>query len=360
MLCVVLAGFLLIVGWWPFTPFPRNHVSWLSGRDGLAFGPPGVAYDPEPLPVPVAHASDHHAPGFAVELSLEPAIEPDNSVPHILTIHDGRTPSSLVIGQWQSQLLVRVPAPGEPSRIRETGITGLRKGQPRVIAISGDATATTFYIDGRLSARMADFVLEPDVLRGQLILGNAAIGKSSWSGTLSGLAIFNRALEAKDVAAHHAVWTQGTALELAREPGLVALYSFAEGTGEQARDHSPSQHRLSIPSRYLVLQKTVLGGSATALPRDGSATEDVVLNLLGFIPFGFLTFLYHRGASPARWLRAVILATLSGAAVSFVIEVGQVWLPTRDSSLLDLACNTAGTAIGVLLAGWITAGRPRG
>ena len=308
MLCVVLAGFLLIVGWWPFMPFPRNQVSWLAGRHGLAFGPPGVAYDPEPLPMPVAHPSDNQARGFAVELSLEPAIEPENGVPHILTIHDGQAPSRFVIGQWQSQLLVRVPAPGEPNRIRETGIAGLRKGQPRVIVISGDSTATTFYIDGRLSGHMPDFVLEPDALRGQLILGDAAIGKSSWSGTLSGVAIFNRALEAKDVAAHHAVWTQGTALELAREPGLVALYSFAEGAGEQARDYSPSQHRLFIPSRYAVLHKTVLGGSASALPRDGSATEDVVLNLLGFIPFGFLTFLYHRGASPARWLRAVILS----------------------------------------------------
>ena len=166
MLCVVLAGFLLIVGWWPFMPFPRNQVSWLAGRHGLAFGPPGVAYDPEPLPMPVAHPSDNQAPGFAVELSLEPAIEPENGVPHILTIHDGRTPSRFVIGQWQSQLLVRVPAPGEPNRIRETGIAGLRKGQPRVIAISGDATATTFYIDGRLSGRMPDFVLDPDALRG--------------------------------------------------------------------------------------------------------------------------------------------------------------------------------------------------
>ena len=249
MLCVILAGFLLIVGWWPFMPFPRNHVSWLSGRPGLAFGPPGVAYDPQPLPVPVAHPSDKRADGFTVELSFEPAIEPDNGVPHILTIHDRRTPSRLVVGQWQSELLLRVPAPGRPNRIREAGIARLRRGHPHVVVVSGDATATSFYLDGRLTARRPDFVLDADSLQGQLILGDAAIGKSSWTGTLSGVAIFSRALEAKDVAAHHAVWTKGTALELAQEPGLVALYSFTEGTGHEAKDHSPSQHHLLVPSR---------------------------------------------------------------------------------------------------------------
>ena len=357
-LCLALAGFFLIVGWWPFTPFPRNRVSWLSGRHGLAFTPQGVAYDPEPLPVPVAHPSSNHAPGFAVELSLEPGIEPGNGVPHILTIHDGRTPSGFVIAQWQSELLLRLPAAGNPNRIREVGIPNLRRGQRHVIVISGDSIATTFYVDGRLLRRMPDFVLEPGSMRGQLILGNAATGKSSWAGTLFGVAIFNRALEAKDVAAHQDLWTWGSALDLAREPGLAALYNFAEGTGQETRDHSPAHHHLLIPARYVVLEKTVLGGS-TALA-GWSATRDIVLNVLGFVPFGFLTFRSSQGTSPARWMQAVIISTLAGATLSLIIEVGQVWLPTRNSSLLDLFCNTAGTGIGALLADWISESRHRG
>ena len=138
-------------------PFPGNHVSWLAGRHGLAFGRPGVAYDPAPLPAPVADSSGNHAPGFAVELSLEAANEPGGSFPHIVTIHDGRLPSSFVIGQWQTELLVRVPAPGRPNRTREAGIKVLRKGEPHVVVISGDSKTTTFYLDGRLSRQKTDF-----------------------------------------------------------------------------------------------------------------------------------------------------------------------------------------------------------
>ena len=360
VLCFVLAGVFLIAGWWPFMPFPRNHVSWLAGRHGLAFGRPGVAYDPDPLPAPVADSSGNHAPGFAVELSLEAANEPGGSFPHIVTIHDGRTPSIFVIGQWQSELLVRVPAPGRPNRTREAGIKGLRKGEPHVVVISGDSKTTTFYLDGRLSRQRTDFALPLDSIRGQLILGNAATGKSAWSGSLFGLAIFNRALDAKDVAAHQAVWARGAVHELAHEPGLAALYSFAEGAGQQVSDHSPNQHHLFIPSEYVVLDKTVLGTSRRVIPRDWYAAKDIVLNLLGFVPFGFLTFIYYRGASTGQWLRTIFIATLTGATLSLVIEVGQVWLPTRHSSLLDLALNTAGSGLGALLAGGIYRSRPRG
>ena len=360
VLCFVFAGVFLIAAWWPFMPFPRNHVSWLAGRHGLAFGRPGVAYDPDPLPAPVADSSGNHAPGFAVELSLEAGNEPGGNFPHIVTIHDGRTPSIFVIGQWQSELLVRIPAPGRPNRTREAGIHGLRKGEPHVVVISGDSKTTAFYLDGRLVRQRNDFALPLDSIRGQLILGNAATGKSAWTGSLFGLAIFNRALDAKDVAAHQAVWARGAVHELAHEPGLAALYSFEEGTGQQVNDHSPAQHHLFIPSEYAVLYKTVLGNSRSVIPRDWYAAKDIVLNLLGFVPFGFLTFIYYRGASAGRWLRAIIVATLTGATLSLVIEVGQVWLPTRDSSLLDLALNTAGTGIGALLAGWIYGSRPRG
>ena len=250
VLCLVLAGFFLIVGWWPFIPFPRNHVSWSTDRRGLAFGPPGVVYDPEPLPAPVAQPSDNRAHGFAVELSLEPAIEPHDGAPHILTIYDGRTPSSFSIVQWKSELLVRVPAPGNPNLFQETGIAVLQKHQSHVIVISGDSMATTFYVDGRLSHRIPGFVLASDSTRGRLILGNAATGKSSWTGTLFGVAIFNRALEAKDVAAHQAFWTEDTCVRARPRTGAGGLVQFRRGhwsTGQgPVSGPAPSAHSKPI------------------------------------------------------------------------------------------------------------------
>ncbi len=321
ILCLVLTVAFLIAGWWPFEPFPHNHVSWLKDRAGLSFAPPGIAYDAELLPAPVAQPSDKLR-GIAIELALEPAMEPSNRISHILTIHDGQGLSSLAIVQWKSKLLVRVPTSDNSNEFRETGIVTLRTNESHVIVISSDSAATTFYVDGRLSLRVPGFVLDPGTTRGRLLLGNAPTGKSSWSGSLFGVAIFNRALDPKDVTAHQQIWSQGTALDLGREPGLVALYNFSEGSGQEARDYSPSQHTLRIPSRYVVLEKTVLESPGSALARDWYATRDVWLNLLGFVPFGFFAFLSRRGPSPARWLHPAITATLAGAAVSLIIELG--------------------------------------
>ncbi len=74
---------------------------------------------------------------------------------------------------------------------------------------------------------------------------------------------------------------------------------------------------------------------------------DIVLNLLGFLPFGFVL----APALPARLgpAGAVIVATLIAATLSFTMEVTQNFLPTRVSSNIDLGMNIAGGFLGALL-----------
>lgn len=76
-------------------------------------------------------------------------------------------------------------------------------------------------------------------------------------------------------------------------------------------------------------------------------TEDLVLNVLGYLPLGFVLV----AALPQRIGRtgAVVLATVMAALLSFTIETVQNFLPTRISSNVDLACNIAGAFIGALL-----------
>ncbi|MEV3901258.1 VanZ family protein [Mycobacterium sp. NPDC050551] len=66
-------------------------------------------------------------------------------------------------------------------------------------------------------------------------------------------------------------------------------------------------------------------------------------NVLLFIPFGMLAAAY---LTRRRWW----LAMLAGAAASAGIELTQaVLLPGRDPSLSDIAANTAGATLGVLV-----------
>ena len=103
-------------------------------------------------------------------------------------------------------------------------------------------------------------------------------------------------------------------------------------------------------------------GVAGKLPLAGSAdfsqiwrrdSRDTVVNVLGFLPVGVLAWLAGGAFGLAvRWLGVLG----SGLLLSLAIETGQIWLPERVSSLIDLACNGLGALLGglaVALASWV-------
>lgn len=74
--------------------------------------------------------------------------------------------------------------------------------------------------------------------------------------------------------------------------------------------------------------------------------EDLVLNVLGYVPLGFVlapTLLPRLGR-----LAAIVTATLLAGALSLSIESAQNFLPSRVSSNLDVGCNIAGALLGAL------------
>ncbi len=76
---------------------------------------------------------------------------------------------------------------------------------------------------------------------------------------------------------------------------------------------------------------------------------DIISNLLAYAPLGFLLCL-ARLRHGTRLPRAMASALLMGAVLSYAMEVTQHLLPQRVPSLLDWVLNTAGAALGALLA----------
>lgn len=74
--------------------------------------------------------------------------------------------------------------------------------------------------------------------------------------------------------------------------------------------------------------------------------EDLVVNVAGYVPLGFVLV----PALPQRlkWPTAIALATLLGALLSFTVETTQNFLPSRVSSNVDLGSNTLGAFLGAL------------
>jgi VanZ family protein len=346
LISFAMAVVLVMVGLWPFAFRPPNRVGWLKDRAGLSFQPDSIAYDPEPANWSAGGLPDQPA-AFTMELWLEPGRVPATDVFNILTIDDGVFPSGIVLCQWKTELLLRIRDRASPREFREVGPSGVLTNQtPCFISVTVAPSGTTFYSNGSVLKYYPGFTMPNSRLYGRLILGNAAEGKHPWTGNLFGLAIFNRALDASEVAQHDALWTSHQAQHFVAESGLAAVYRFDEGNGQWVNDVSTNRHQLLIPERYVVLQKRVLELD----PIQMSDLDDIAINILGFMPFGFIVYCYRRQAKPDGRGWNVVWAVCAGAAISLAIELTQVWLPNRTSSATDLVTNTLGTFLGALLA----------
>ena len=75
---------------------------------------------------------------------------------------------------------------------------------------------------------------------------------------------------------------------------------------------------------------------------------DVIANVIGYMPLGFLATLAAYPVLRRRY--AFAFAFICSMLLSFTLELLQLYLPTRTSSNLDLLANTAGGTLGALIA----------
>lgn len=75
---------------------------------------------------------------------------------------------------------------------------------------------------------------------------------------------------------------------------------------------------------------------------------DVAINVLGYAPFGFLLALSALRTGRSR--HAVVVASVTGSAMAFLMEGFQSYLPSRVPSNVDFLLNAAGICTGAGLA----------
>ena len=104
-----------------------------------------------------------------------------------------------------------------------------------------------------------------------------------------------------------------------------------------------------MPDTITPVQRKILSLPEEYLRSNVSFVQDYTVNILGFIPAGFFFAAFLLKAFPKRRMAVCLAAVLLGSGLSLLIELAQAWLPMRDSSLVDVACNAAGTVLGVLI-----------
>ncbi len=76
--------------------------------------------------------------------------------------------------------------------------------------------------------------------------------------------------------------------------------------------------------------------------------RDFAINILGFIPFGYLLMSRSRPQETASFGRYMAVA-LYGLLLSLLIEVVQYYIPGRTSAINDIVANGLGGIVGVLV-----------
>jgi VanZ family protein len=338
ILCIAISLGLLFVGLWPFRFRPANNVHRIAGQPGLRFDKYGIVVGEEPLFTP-GGAIDLTRP-FTLRMDLLSSEEPSRSIPRILSAHDEEGRELFFLGQWRDALILRI-LEGERTfrpRYRETGASGLQKDVKRSIIVRSEDRAVTLFIDGEPARTRSgvDFSLLSD-RRGPtwVILGNSPAGGSPWRGDLLSLSIYPIALSPRDIES--------------RERAPLNHYDFSEGNGAVCRGSADPRRDLSIPAVFRAPAKGVLVPPWKEQEYNRSFWNDMFVNVLGFIPLGFAVFAWTDKDGARKNATATGITLLLGAGISLFIELLQVYLPSRDSSLTDVMNNILGTYIGARL-----------
>lgn len=341
-LLTVLA-IILLAGLWPFNFFPANNVAWLKSRNGLDFGRNPLVLSRTPLDF-----ADPRWSSISLEIWLQPAGSWQANT--FLSIYTPQNPKQFRMMYYYNVFLIRRNRRDTKGQWHDTAIGVDNAVSPNnllFITITAGPTASSIYFNGKLVQVFPGHVLSGRDLSGQLIFGTSPFEKQTWHGEWRGLAIYGAELSPAEVVAHYQKWTKGCQTDLAKELVPTALYDFHEGTGETIHDVAGAAPDLFIPKHYSVPHKAILQWPWEEYRPRRSYAADIVVNIAGFVPLGFLfsAFLW----STTRNQRPALTAILIGALISLTIELLQAYIPQRSSGMTDILTNTLGTAMGAIL-----------
>lgn len=330
-----------------------NDVSWLPDKIALRFQGSGMAYVDD---LPIARLN-RKIDSLTIEIVIRPGRNQRQGFGPLLLLHDGNDQQQVVIWQYKDSLIVMNGNDYNNARRwpRITGMHILEPDQIRYLTITANKEkGTRLFVDGEMVATKKDWRLriphEGKPLR--LVLGNSVYGNHGWIGDIYELGIAAKATSSERVRERYKKRVESRTFSLLKTDLPEQIIKFNQQSWSQASDITLDNPLLIIPPEVVALEKAILSTPQAYFRLNRVTMADISLNIFGFVPLGAVLFAYlgsYFGFDDRRkWI-----ALMFCAALSLGIELAQVWIPTRFSTLLDLLLNTIGAWIGIEFLYWV-------
>jgi len=327
---------LFLVGLWPMNFFLKNGAT-LDDKTGLIIAPPSAVF------TTILPQNLHNLREFTIFMDVSSRFSGSKGFGNIFAYASEYEHINFMVGQWKNGIVLRIRQAKNPVLIHFGKKNVFYDEKPSRFAFVYDGNTLTLYHNGRKSAHRRTGVMNFSKWERSypLVIGSDASGRSPWRGTIRTIAIFPKALP------EHTV--RGLPAGIAELSPLI-YYPFKKNGRQNSEEQSMgTQAYLRIPPDFTPYRRAFLNFSFTELKRFPRDLTDIIINILGFIPLGFLLALqmFRKDASAKRFF---FIAVFIGFSISFAIETSQAFIFDRSSSLIDLCNNTLGSAVGVLAA----------
>ena len=330
---------------WPFNPLPPNQVRWLTEANGLSFDGAGLVISDELLRA----GENQTQQSCTLELLLRPAAV--KSLYTILSFYTPNHPRQFLVRQWTDGLLVSHDVADDRNKMIKRRKIDLdhafEVGKILLLTIVSGPNGTVVYKNGRQAQLFRTFTISQSELSGQIVMGTSPVEYQPWMGEVRGLAIYSSGLTPAQVFDHYKAWTEGPGVNPA-EPSAIALYRFTERAGNKLHNVARAGPDLEIPPNFTVPHKAFLTSPAKEFQASWGYVKDILLNVGGFVPLGFVACAYLAlGRSRGK---AIVFTIFAAGMLSIAIEVLQAYIPRRVSGMTDIITNTLGATLGAALA----------
>ena len=353
--CLVGVSVAILFGILIFGLIPKdfhfsNGVNWIKDQAGIRFSKYGIAYTHPFIELVEGEISEPNS--FSIEIALKPESYDEKGFNFILALHSGENSHQLLMGQYLSWIILMNGDDYDHKRRTKRIAVNTASPSPtaRFVTITTGKEGTQVYLNGQRVRTKKNLTLKiPNGRKARLMIGNSTNGRNSWQGDVYGLAFYGHTLTAQDAARHFNRWFQDQNFSFAKKDKPFVLYFFDEKEGLRALDHSGGNHHLEIPSKMQILEREILSPTWSLFKLNRSFIKDFVLNLVGFIPFGFIlsATLFKFGGTFEK--NNVLITVVLCFTLSLIIEILQAWIPSRSSHMLDLILNTLGAFMGTII-----------